>query len=222
MKIITFLMMMAAATSSVSGQEIGRPFVGLVAGGHYEDADRVNGLSPAVGITAGIRLSPRFGVELDLARPSAEVVREYTGPSVSFAGPSASYEEFARKAVITRYVNGRQILLSVSGGLSYYLRPRGRWMPRLYFGLSNHRALERADQIHLSIPAGIDPERVRRTMPPQAPYIRNLGALTAGVSVAFAVTRHLSIAPDLRYDYGSIGDEINNFIRPSVRVLWRF
>jgi len=28
--------------------------------------------------------------------------------------------------------------------------------------------------------------------------------------------------PDLRFDYGSIGDEINNALRSSVRVLWRF
>jgi hypothetical protein len=28
--------------------------------------------------------------------------------------------------------------------------------------------------------------------------------------------------PDVRYDYGSIGDEINNWLRPSVRLLWNF
>ena len=59
-------------------------------------------------------------------------------------------------------------------------------------------------------------------MPEQAPFLRELGGLTIGGSVGFAVTRHLSVAPDLRYDCGSIGDEINGTLRTSVRVLWSF
>jgi len=36
------------------------------------------------------------------------------------------------------------------------------------------------------------------------------------------VSPHLWVAPDVRYDYGSIGDEINNALRTTVRVGWRF
>jgi hypothetical protein len=36
------------------------------------------------------------------------------------------------------------------------------------------------------------------------------------------LTERLVIMPGLRYDYGSIGDEINNAFRAGVRVLWRF
>ena len=124
--------------------------------------------------------------------------------------------------MVTRFTNARQILSTVSAGVTYYVPTAGRWSPRLFLGLTNHHARERVDLVHLSIPEGIGPERVRRALPDQPPFIRNLGALTIGGSVGFAVTRHLSIAPDLRYDYGSIGDEINNVLRTSVRVLWSF
>lgn len=32
----------------------------------------------------------------------------------------------------------------------------------------------------------------------------------------------LSAVPDLRYYYGSLGDEINNLVVPSARLVWRF
>jgi hypothetical protein len=51
---------------------------------------------------------------------------------------------------------------------------------------------------------------------------RNIGALTVGANVAVMITRHFGVVPDLRYDYGSIGDEKENSLRPSVRVIWRF
>ena len=47
-------------------------------------------------------------------------------------------------------------------------------------------------------------------------------ARPSAANLAIAVTPRLSIVPDLRYDYGSIGDEINNALRVSVRLQWRF
>jgi hypothetical protein len=211
----------AAGAVRAEAQAIGRPYIGVIVGAHHEDADRVNGTTSAVGITAGLRLKA-LGVEIDVARPGAELSREHTGTSISFAGPGASRQEIERLAVVTRFTQARRILSTVSAGVAYYVPASGRWRPRLFLGVTNHRARERTELAHLSIPDGIDPERVRKAMPDQAPFIRNLGALTMGGSVGFAVTRHLSIAPDVRYDYGSIGDEINNALRTSVRVLWSF
>ena len=213
---------MLAGAVSTEAQQAGRFYAGVNLGAHHESADSVTGTTSAVGVTVGFRLRRAIGVEIDLNRPQSELSREHTGTSVSFAGPGASREEIERLAVVTRFINSRQVLSSFSGGVAYYIPASGRWSPRLFLGVTNHRARERAELIHLSIPEGIDPERVRRTMPEQAPFIRNLGALTMGGSVGFAVTPHLSIAPDLRYDYGSIGDEINNVLRSSVRVLWWF
>jgi hypothetical protein len=213
---------LAAGAVSAEAQQAGRPYFGVTLGAHHESADRVTGTTSAVGLTAGIRLTRALAVEIDFARPTAELSRAHTGTSISFAGRGASREEIERLAVVTRFTNGRRVLSTFSAGVAYYVPASGRWSPRLFLGVTNHRARERTELVHLSIPEGIDPERVRRAMPDQAPYIRNLGALTMGGSVGFAVTRHLSIAPDLRYDYGSIGDEINNILRTSVRVLWSF
>jgi len=212
----------AAGAVSAEAQQAGRPYAGVTLGGHHENADRVTGTTSAVGVAAGIRLGSALGVEVDFARPSGEISRAYTGTSISFAGRGASREEIERLAVVTRFTNARRVLSTVSAGLAFYLPATGRWSPQLFLGVTNHRARERTELVHLSIPEGIDPERVRRAMPEQAPSIRNLGALTLGGSIGFAATRHLSIAPDLRYDYGSIGDEINNMLRTSVRVLWSF
>ena len=67
--------------------------------------------------------------------------------------------------------------------------------------------------------------RRRPTRPCRRPTetsTRNVGGLTVGVNLRVMITRHLGLVPDLRYDYGSIGDEKENTLRPSVRVLWRF
>jgi hypothetical protein len=40
--------------------------------------------------------------------------------------------------------------------------------------------------------------------------------------MSLALTPSLSLVPDVRIDYGSIGDEIENAIRPSIRVRWSF
>jgi hypothetical protein len=214
--------MLAAGAVSTEAQQAGRFYAGVNLGAHHESADRVTGTTSVVGVTVGFRLRRAIGVEIDLNRPQSEFSREYTGTSVSFAGPGASREEIERLAVVTRFINSRRVLSTFSAGVAYYIPASGRWSPRLFLGVTNHMARERTELIHLSIPEGIDPERVRRTMPEQAPFLRELGGLTIGGSVGFAVTRHLSIAPDLRYDYGSIGDEINNVLRTSVRVLWSF
>ena len=213
---------LAAGVVSAEAQQVGRPYAGVNLGAHHESADRVTGTTPAIGLTAGIRLTPGVGVEIDVTRPGAELTRKYTGTSVSFALRGASREEIERLAVVTRFTDARRILSTVSAGIAYYVPSSGRWSPRLFLGVTNHRARERTERIHLSIPDGIDPERVRRALPDQAPFIRNLGALTMGGSIGFAATRRLSISPDLRYDYGSIGDEINNVLGTSVRVLWSF
>jgi len=211
-----------AAAQLAAAQPVGRPYLGVHVGAHHEGADRVTGTTAAVGVVAGVRLKPALGVEIDVARPGGELSREYTGPSVSFADPGASREEIQRLGVVTRFINARQVLATVSAGVVCYLPATRRWRPGLFLGATNHRVRERSEHVPVSIPEGIDPERVRRALVDEAPLIRNLGGLTVGGSVGFAATPRLIIAPDVRYDYGSIGDEINNVLRTSLRVLWSF
>jgi hypothetical protein len=204
-----------------------RFYVGALAGPYYSDADRVTGFVNSVGITGGVQLSPWFGLEVDLLRPAGMLVKEYTGTSVSFAAPfppGTSREEIDRTFVVTRFVNERRPAAVISVGATF--RPRTavrRLTPGLFVGISNHSVRERTVLEHLSLPPGVTLEQVNRTMPPEGDgRRRQLGAITFGGSLAIAVTPHLSIAPDVRFDYGSIGDEINNMLRTSVRAVWHF
>jgi len=56
----------------------------------------------------------------------------------------------------------------------------------------------------------------------QTPWSRSLGGPSVGASLAIAAGPHVVILPDVRFDYASLTDEINNMLRGSVRVAWRF
>ena len=93
--------------------------------------------------------------------------------------------------------------------------------PGVIVGVTNQRAHDRTVFTPVSIPDGVDPQHpavIARTESSS----RNIGGPVFGVNLAIAITPRLSIVPDVRYDYGSIGDEINNALRTSVRMQWRF
>src|SRR6185503_2615240 len=92
---------LAAAAVSAEAQQVGRPYAGINLGAHHESADNVTGTTSAVGVTAGIRLRPALGVEIEVSRTGAEISRAHTGTSISFAGRGASREEIERLAVVT-------------------------------------------------------------------------------------------------------------------------
>lgn len=196
-----------------------RLFAGVVGGVSATSADHAAGPTGSGGVTAGVRVLPWLDVEVDVLGGAGALTREYTGPSVSFAGPDARAEDF----VITRFVNERRTRASIAVGVS--LHPRrspGRLMPRLFAGFANHWVRDRTMLEHVALPQGVTLEQVNRALPPEGWRTRSLGGPSVGASVAIALSPRLSIVPDVRYDYGSLGDEINNVLRTSARVLWRF
>ena len=205
----------AAAADAQTG---GRLYAGVLTGPYSTDADPVNGNLTSVGVTGGVRLLPWLDVEVDLLRPNGMLTREYTGQSISFTGPGVP-EQF----VLTRFVNERRAHFVLSAGVAFHPAvPIRRLTPRVFVGIVNHRVRDRRRPEHLYLPPDVTLEQVNRAMPPEDWRTRHLGGPTVGGSLAFAITPHLSIAPDVRYDYGSIGDEINNMLRTSIRVLWTF
>lgn len=211
--------LIASLARATSADAQSRAYAGVVAGPYYTDADHVSGTLIASGVTAGVSVLPWLDVEVDLLRPAGELTREYTGPSISFAGAGAARDQF----VVTRFINERRASMVFSVGASFHPRvPIRRMTPRLFVGIANHRVRDRTVLEHLSLPPGVTIEQVNRALPPADWRTRSLGGLAIGGSLAVEVTPHLSIAPDVRYDYGSIGDEINNALRTSVRALWRF
>jgi hypothetical protein len=198
-----------------------RIYAGAGIGSFAVSADEVDGRSFSASLTAGIEVANHLDLELEVAFPTDTFTRSYVGSSVSFSPPGASQAERDRLAVITRYDKSRDISSSISAVV--VIRPAlgKRVTPALIVGLTNQRVRDRTVYTPVAIPDGIDPRHpavVERT----EDAARNIGGPTFGAQVAVALNARLSIVPDVRYDYGSIGDEINNSLRTSVRVQWRF
>ena len=203
-----------------SAQTLPRGHVTAILSAYRVDSDHVLGTAPGIGVAGGVRLTSRLHAEVELVRPAGTFFREYTGTSISFAGPGASREEIERLAVVTRFSYERRVLHTVSGGVVFHARARGRWTPLFYAGVTNQHVVNVSRTVPVQLPEGVDPVKLARVVPTEERHVRNLGALTGGAGVSLALTPRLSIVPDLRIDYGSIGDEIENAIRPSIRLTW--
>ena len=198
-----------------------RPYAGGSVGQFSVSADEVEGGSVAGGLFGGMAFSKYLDAELELVFPADPFTRSYVGTSVSFASPGSSREERERLSVVTRFDKERSVGASASAVVVIHPPAGRRWTPGLIVGVTNQRVRDRATYTPVSIPEGVDPQHpavVTRTESSS----RNIGGPTIGANLAIAVTAHLSIVPDVRYDYGSIGDEINNAVRTSVRIRWRF
>jgi len=184
-------------------------------------ADEVSGNSIAGGFFGGVALSRYVDVEFEVVLPADTFTRSYTGLSVSFAPPGAPGAEIERLGVITRFDKARDVSASLSGVLVIHPPLGQRLTPGFIVGVSNQRVRDQTVYTPVSIPDGVDPQHpavVGRT----ESSTRNIGGPTIGANLAIAVTPQFFIVPDVRYDYGSIGDEINNALRTSVRMVWRF
>ncbi len=172
-------------------------------------------------LIGGAAIARHLDVEIEFARPADDFTRSYTGPSGSFAPPGASQPERDRLAVVTRFDKSRDVTASCSAVI--IIRPElgKRVTPGLIVGVTNHRVHDRTDYTPVSIPDGVDPHHPA-VIARSEETTRNIGGPTVGAQVAIALTPHVSLVPDLRFDYGSIGDEINNALRTSVRIQWRF
>ena len=210
------------SVSPAFAQMARRGHVAGIFGAYHVDSDHVDGTSPSFGLAAGIRLSSRWDAEVEVVGSSGRLFRQYTGKSPSFAPPGSSFEEFERLAATSEYSYDRRVLSTVSGGFVFRARPRGRWTPLFYAGITNHHVIDVSRVVPIAFPEGVDPDKLARVVPQEGRMVRNLGALTGGVGMSLALTPRLSFVPDVRIDYGSIGDEIENAIRPSIRVMWSY
>jgi hypothetical protein len=218
---IAFVTAIMAAGTSASAQTRSRLYAGGSIGSFSVSADAVKGRSVAGALFGGIALSKFVDAEIEVVLPADLFTRSYTGPSVSFAPPGSSTAERDRLSVITRFDKERDVTSSVSAVVIIHPPATQRVTPGLIVGVSNQRVRDRATYTPVSIPEGVDPQHPAVIGRAEA-STRNIGGPTFGANLAIALMPHLSIVPDVRYDYGSIGDEINNALRMSVRMQWRF
>ena len=148
-----------------------------------------------------------------------ELSRIYEGTSVSFAPAGSSRDEIDRLAATARYE--RYARPGLGGSILAVWRvpnPR-RVSASVFLGATHITYKEREAITTLTVPPGIDPDN-RSLAPLRNTVTARRGGLTAGVSLPIQVRGALRIAPELRYTYGSIGDEIYGVARAGVRVLW--
>lgn len=200
-----------------------RGLVGLAVQSYAVRADAVDGSLPAVGLSGSVALNPFLDFEAELMRPTGRVSREHTGVLFSFAEPGATREEIERQGVVVRTTHERTVASVLSFGAAFHPRRTGsRFQPRLFTGITTHFARDRALHDPVSWPPTVTLDRVFRTIQPVADGRRAIGSLTLGAAVSIDLSQRLVLTPDVRYDYGSIGDEINNAWRVGTKLSWRY
>lgn len=205
-----------ALPGAAHAQQARSVYLGVTAGAHVERAEVIRMSAPAVGVVGGVEVSRNWAVEVEFARPTRTFVHERTCQCFSFASTAA---DFASLAVTERIHEEREVFHSVSIG-AVYQPAVGRWRPRAFFGATRHHVEERVSSTILSAPPGFE-ARAEQTRHPSN-STRGLGGPTVGGGLGYQLTPQLSVGGDVRFDYGSIGDEINNTWRTSMRTMWSF
>lgn len=186
-------------------------------------ADEVRGTSPTAGGVFGFRITPAFSVEADITRGLGKVTRTYEGTSISFAGPGASREEIERQAVHRRWRNEWSPTTNLSALTVWRSTGPSRVSAAAYVGLTFARYREEYSSEVTALPAVVPLPANHPSLLPQRQVINRMrGGLTGGFMVPITIVGRLSVAPEFRYIYGSIGDEKHNVFRTGVRVLWGF
>jgi hypothetical protein len=214
----------ALSIGTAFAQTANRFYAGTAVAAQRITADDVDpGGTSSLGAVFGVRLTPVLSVEVEAGHGLGEASRVYSGTFISFAGPGASREEIERLAVTmqsdTRWDPGF--------GWSALVVWRSPGPERVgvaaFTGITSTRYDERRTLTVLNIPAGVDKtEADLHRMMPDDRGSRTRGGLTAGLLVPIRLTRQLSVSPEIRYTYGSFGDEKYNTLRGGARLMWGF
>ena len=208
----------------VDAQPASRFYVGATATAQQVSADDVDsGSFMALGGVVGVRLTRAFSLEFETTRGFGEISRSDTGSFLSFAGPGATREEIQRLAPAMRHDTTWKPGLGWSA-LSMWRTTEPRRVGFAAFGgVTATHYEERSVMTVLAIPAGVDKtEAELHRMLPDGQVSRWRGGLTGGVLVPIRMTRQLSVAPEVRFTYGSFGDEKYTSLRGGARLLWGF
>ena len=210
-----------ACASTASAQSRVHPYVGASLGSISVDSDDVDGRSASTGVVAGLTLTRYVDVEFEAVFPIGSFTRRYVGV-VLYAPPQGTpREDVERYGIISDSEWRRDVLAVLSGVAIIHPAATGRVVPALVAGITAQRARRIHRSIPLVIPAGVDP-RHPAAVTREERITETISAPTIGGQLSIRVAPRLYVVPDVRYDYGSIGDEINNSLRASVRAVWKF
>jgi hypothetical protein len=226
MRIIVLLaVVLVSVVSSASAQSFSRFEIGPVV-----RIDKVSieggagGSVPVAGVAATFRWTPALGVEAEITHASRKIQRSYDGHFVSYIDtPNPTREEFERFAPTAR----RTLGYNPGTGWSVAFLARGHLSPRVTLGgragVSARRYRESSDFEVLTIPEGVDPQRVAEDFQDSS-RTKVRGGWLLGVDVDVAVTERFHLAPEFRYVYSGpaqIGNK-HREVALGIRAGWRF
>jgi hypothetical protein len=183
-----------------------------------------SGTTAVFGAVTSFKASTMFQVEAELTWATNRLERSYEGWFISYTqDPNATREEIERLAPRARRALGYKPGIGGSAALVARRRFAGRASVAARAGVSGRRYTETSAYTILSIPAGVDPDRVARDFESTSSN-RTRGGLLLGLEGSVALTDRLSLAPELRYVYGGparVGNK-HRELGIGARALWQF
>ena len=184
----------------------------------------VTGRSPVAGVVGTFKLSRTFGVEAELTQASNSLQKSREGWFVSYVTTlNPTREEIERMAPTVLIARG----LEPGIGWSAAFVARGDVTHRVSLaarvGLSGRDYLESETYTILRFPDGVDPQRVANDYQNKS-FNRARGGLLLGLDGSVALTKHLSVTPELRIVYGGPAQIGNKYreVGLGARVTWHF
>lgn len=216
------ILVVVLCSPDASAQVSDRLYTGLSLGSNFVTADPIDASRVgAVGAVVGIRLRPSISVQFEVEQGFGKLSRVYEGIGTSFAGPNATREEIERLGVYQRFEHYWNPRVGWSGLVVWRDAQPRRIGVALFGGVTATRYRERLRITTLRVPAGVDPDS-RAIQPSSLDVHQMRGGLTGGLMVPITLAGRVVLAPEVRYIYGSFGDEIYKVFGSGVRVLWRF
>jgi hypothetical protein len=192
-------------------------------------ADRVsfeggqNARLPVTGVAIGYRIWKDMLIEAEITAASGESTRSHEGAFISFAGPSATHEEFLSTAVIARRTTTNKAGAGFATAVAVETREPGRVNLALRAGVSFRQYDYVEDTTVLSVPEGVTFERAEAAMPDFRGQ-RGRSGLLLGASVPVRIAGCLHVAPEVRWVWGGPARIGNNYDEAAfgARAIWKF
>ena len=223
MRNAALVLLVMAAYGNPAAAQTPRWYVGGAGGTANVITDEVNGgtVTP-VSALAGVKVTRRLAVEVDLGAALGEQARERIGWRVSFADRGATPEEVEEMAVTERIRTRSRQTFNGAVMLVWREANPGRVTASLFVGPTWNRYQHFETSEILRLPPGITAEQFARTLPPSGKQARTLGGLTAGFNVPVSVTQDLRVAPEVSYTHGDMGDLHYHLLSARVKLLWHW
>jgi len=222
------------AATSASAQLLPRFDIGpVVRADKVTVQGEVSRTMPVFGVAGSIRLSKTWGVEGEVTQAGgAEFARSREAIFETFAPEGASIAEIERLGVLGRERMTYRAGLGWSAGVTATTGTTGRANMVFRLGLSSRTYAATWEHTTLRIPEGIDPSRLAgfafgNGNGASNPWHGNVqrGGVLMGIDVPIRITQRLSLAPLVRYVYGSgpdAPDDAHRELSIGVRSGWRF